>query len=208
MTTKKILVNGVEVGEYISTGDDMKDLRIASAIVEKMGYTPRRTPGRAIFNNAVQFANAASYIYDRDLKRSPYNMAAAVAFIVNVAFAIELYLKALLAQHGVKRGKVHSLLELFDALPDAARDAVSRAIPAAAAAAGVGADRDFRADIAALNNVFVDWRYCYEREELGPVHLRPMLVVAVALHEAFREMDTQNAAAVESEALAGRAVRE
>ena len=201
MTTKKILVNGVEVGEYTSTGDDIKDLRIASAIVEKLGYKSHSTPGRAIFNNAVQFATAASYIYKKDLVASPRNMAAAVAFLVNAAFAIELYLKALLVQHGVTPGRVHALVDLFDALPKAARDAVSRAIPAAAAALGLGADRDFRADVAALNDVFVDWRYCYEHEEIGPVYVPPTLLVAGVLHEAFRDVDTKAGASEESEAV-------
>lgn len=203
MTRKKILVNGVEVGEYSSTGDDLEDARIVGAMLEKMGHKPRGTPGHAIFSIAQQFATMARYIYDRDLARSPRNMSAAVPFVVNVTFAIELYLKALLSQHGVKPGKVHVLVDLFDQLPRAARDAVARAIPPAAASWRLSADRDFRADVAALNDVFVDWRYCYERRELGPVYVPPMLFVAVALHEAFREVDIKNGALGEAGANSG-----
>ena len=37
-----------------------------------------------------------------------------------------------------------------------------------------------------LNSTYIDWRYSYELEKTGPVHIEPTIFVMEVLHEACR----------------------
>ena len=116
--TKQIYLNGVLVGEVPNSGNDALDQEATIQILKDKGLHQETTLVQAMFRQAVSFATTSSYLYERDLTRVPRNGLSAAPFVVNSAFAIELYLKTLGQLHGAElRG--HDLLKLFDALPSA-----------------------------------------------------------------------------------------
>jgi hypothetical protein len=182
---KTVLLNGVAVGEVISMGDPEKDAKAAQQLLKSKGLHKEPTPFQAIFSQAHSFANTSALLYVRDLKRHPRTGASIVPFVVNTAFAIELYLKALAQKHGVSlRG--HELIKLHKALPARALAEVKSVTTKCAVNRSLGEDPDFRKYLANLNNAFVDWRYSYELDKTGTVHIEPALFVMEVLHEACR----------------------
>jgi hypothetical protein len=121
---RKLYVDGQFIGEVPVTGDNQKDAQAAIALMRAKGVYRETSPEQAIFRQAVSFATTASYLYKRDLATKPWNGMSVAPFVVNAAFALELYLKTLsILQGNELRG--HDLLELFDALPHGAHKALS-----------------------------------------------------------------------------------
>ncbi len=77
--------------------------------------------------------------------------------VVCTAFSIELGFKALVAKTIVPP-KVHDLRKLFELLPQTVQDRVVTACSPTRAS--------FDASIAAVANVFEEWRYIYEKQEV------------------------------------------
>jgi hypothetical protein len=182
---KTVLLNGIAVGEVVSTGDIGSDAEAVQQFLKSKGLHKEVSPFQAVFNQALAFANTSAYLYERDLRRSPRNGISAVPFVVNAAFGIELYLKALAQKHGVSlRG--HELLKLHKALPRNALVEITAVTPRCAANRALGEPPDFLAYLKNLNNTFVEWRYSYELERTGAVHIEPTIFVMEVLHEACR----------------------
>jgi hypothetical protein len=104
---------------------------LAKAKLRKRGLYHKPTVEQAIFRQAVSFASVSSLLYDRDLATVPAkNGISAVPFVVNAAFALELYLKTLGHLFGrAQRG--HDLLGLFDALPPEGHEVLRQNLPKA-----------------------------------------------------------------------------
>lgn len=182
---KTVLFNGIVVGEVISTGDTSHDAAVIRRFLKSKGIHKEPSLFQAIQNQAFAFANTSAYLYEKDLRRSPRKGVSIVPFVVNSAFGIELYLKALAQKHGVAlRG--HELMKLYDALPSAALVEVEAVTPKCAANRALGEPPDFVAYLKNLNNTFVEWRYSYELESTGEVHIEPTIFVMEVLHEACR----------------------
>ena len=182
---KTVLLNGIVVGEVVSTGDIEQDTEAVRQFLKDKGLHKEITPFQAMFNQAVAFANTAAYLYERDLRRTPRKGFSAAPFVVNAAFSIELYMKALAAKHGVAlRG--HELVKLYSALPKNARGEIDAAIPRCALKRALQGPPNFSAYLDELNSTFTDWRYCYELERTGPVHIEPTIFVMEVLHESCR----------------------
>lgn len=182
---KTVLLNGIVVGEVESTGDLERDTDALRQFLKDKGLHKDVSLFQAMFNQAVAFANTSAYLYERDLRRSPRKGASVVPFVVNSAFSIELYLKALAQKHGVAlRG--HELIKLHKALPSQAHSEIQMVMPRCAANRALGEEPDFPAYLRGLNNTFVDWRYCYELDRTGPVHIEPTIFVMEVLHESCR----------------------
>ena len=182
---KTILLNGIVVGKVISTGDVEKDTEAVRQFLKDRGLHKETTLFQAIFNQANAFANTSAYVYERDLRRQPRNDKSIAPFVVNAAFSIELYLKALAQKHGTSlRG--HELVKLNKALPKKALLEIESVIPKCAANRRLTGKTDFAAYLKHLNNTFVDWRYCYELERTGPVHIEPTIFVMEVLHDSCR----------------------
>lgn len=78
--------------------------------------------------------------------------------VVCSAFSIELGLKAILFDSG-NPPRTHDLSKLFDLLPTATQDQI---------VAGCGKPRDeFNTSLLAIANLFEEWRYVYEVDELS-----------------------------------------
>jgi hypothetical protein len=140
----------------------------------------------AIFRHAVSFASTASYVYERDLKKAPRNGFGIAPFVVNAAFSIELYLKTLNQIHGnVVKG--HSLLDLYDAIPQKGHQAIHEAVSLYSHEYRLSKRADFRNLISEVDNAFVEWRYCYERERTSEVKIQPMIFLMKVLHEVCKK---------------------
>lgn len=103
----------------------------------------------------------------------------AVPIITNMAFACELYLKALLLAAAHKpRG--HELRALFDNLPKKVRDSLADRYENLT---GTPPAR-FRSELNDISKAFVDWRYVFEDPAPKPIFLHDLHALARAL---FRE---------------------
>jgi hypothetical protein len=180
---------GKIIGEIPNTGDDRVDAAATrQMLIDKGVYTPT-TPFQSMFWQALSFCTTASYLYKKDLQvMSAGNHYSAIPFIVNAAFAIELYLKTLAAVHK-KTLRGHELAKLFDALPVAAAAEIDAHCPAAAAGHKVAKGRSFRDCLVAMNTAFVDWRYLYEEESIESIRLNEVIFVLDAVHHACSAHD-------------------
>lgn len=188
-TKKTLYVNGVIVGEVEATGDFQKDMELARDFLKSKGLHKEVTITQAMFRQALSFATTAAYIHQRDLLKAPANGLSVVPFVVNSAFSIELYLKTLLTLHSIA-ARGHSLLSLYDTLPEGARrvmfDAAKR--HAHDYQVEVSTEAQFRGFVAELDTAFVEWRYCYEKGHTGLINIWPTILVMKAAHEACKKL--------------------
>ncbi|WP_157696456.1 HEPN domain-containing protein [Porphyrobacter sp. CACIAM 03H1] len=115
----------------------------------------------------------------------PFNPASKVApaspTIANIAFASELYIKALIIARGDKVPKVHRLDKLYNSLPKPQRQKIRKRY---AQIAGVGA-LTLRQHLVELSNAFEDWRYIFEHTR--HVRLDRLFALARALYDVVRD---------------------
>jgi hypothetical protein len=183
--TKKLFFNGNFVTNYESTGDDRKDLELTRSILREKGLYQEINRERAMFNHAYAFATTSSYLYSKDLAVVPRNGVSAVPFIVNSAFAIELYLKTLGQLHNApSRG--HDLLDLFDKLPESARAAIEKHFSLGKWQCGITTLEEYRKGLQELRGAFVEWRYLYESQDANEIKFQPMIFTMEVLHETCR----------------------
>src|SRR5581483_7671308 len=161
---KKIYLNGVEVGEYIATGDVDVDTRAATQVLMDRGLYKPVSQLQAMFNQAHAFCIASATIYQAHLQSTPTSIGyAAVPFIVNAAFSAEVYLKLLKATEGSPpRG--HKIISLFHSLSPTLKaelDATAARL-APSYKDKVAQPPDLRSYLSQLNEVFETWRYLYE----------------------------------------------
>jgi hypothetical protein len=180
---KEVVFDGVVVGQVAATGNIEDEARAAQKLLESKGFSVKASRFHAILSQAVGFMNTSAHLYDQDLRRSPFKSLSAAPFVVNAAFSIELYLKALAQKHGVAlRG--HELTKLYKALPEKARREVEAVIPGCANERSLGEPPNFPLYLKSLNNTFVEWRYLYEAEKSSKVLVEPTIFVMQVLHEA------------------------
>jgi hypothetical protein len=165
----KVHHDGKIVGEFESTGNFAEDQAIAQGILREAGLLPRRNSRvQLVENQAEAFAVVAFELFHKTMALKEQGFSYAITCVVNAAFSIELFLKALALKHGTElRG--HKLLDLYGALPQAAKDEIG----AAADIAIQGYDLDVPVDLASflgnLNDVYSTWRYAYEGRAQGEV---------------------------------------
>jgi HEPN domain-containing protein len=188
--TKTIYVNGIIVGEVPATGDYESDLQAMLQFIKDKGLHRETTKVQAMFRQALSFATTAAHLHRTDLLKAPRNGLSVNPFVVNSAFAIELYLKTLHELQGTHPGKEHHLLKLYNDLTQATRDVVTK--HALAEGKDYGAEvttaDQFREFVDELDNAFVDWRYCHESGRACKVTIQPTIVVMKAVHEACKEL--------------------
>lgn len=171
------------IGYIPNTGDGKTDAATALKVLKDAGlYTPTST-FQAMFRQALSFCTTSSYLYKKDLQGNPTNFYSVAPFVVNAALAIELYLKTLSAVHG-KTLKGHALVKLFDNLPAAAVADLEAQTPAAAIGHQVAQGRSFRDCLHAVNDAFVDWRYLYEKSEIGEIKINEVVFLLDVAHHA------------------------
>jgi len=188
--TKTLYVNRIAVGNIAATGDHEADLQAVRQFLRGKGLHREVTTVQAMFRQALSFATTAAHLYRTDLLKAPRNGLTVVPFVVNSAFAVELYLKTLHEVQGTNPGKEHHLLRLYDALTTATRHMVVK--HALAEGKHYGAEMttadQFREYVAELDGAFVDWRYCYEDGTASKISIQPTIVVMKATDAACREL--------------------
>ena len=178
---KKIYLNGQLVGEVPAAKDDDEHMELAIALMKAKGLYEPTTLVQGMFRQAVSFATTASYLYKRDLTTVPRNGISVVPFVVNNAFAIELYLKTLGQLHNTPlRG--HDLLVLFDLLPASAKDALLPHLASTQWQCGIATLADYRLELNELRGAFVEWRYLFETGRTAEIKFQPMIFVTEVLH--------------------------
>lgn len=189
-TKKKLYVNGIIVGEVEATGDVQKDMELARDFLKSKGLHKEVTLTQAMFRQAVSFSTTAAYIHKRDLLTTPANGLSVAPFVVNSAFSIEIYLKTLLSLHDIVVPRKHSLLTLYDRLPDSARSVIFDAAKRHSHEyqVVVSTENQFRGFVAELDTAFEEWRYLYEKGRAGPINIWPTILVMKAVHEACKKL--------------------
>ena len=137
----------------------------------------------AIFDLACSFHEAGLRCL-QDVVVENKTMTATVPAIVNFALAAELYIKARLKSLKIER-RVHKLDELFGLLDQPFKDEVIRSYQALA-------ERNlkqFYEDTKLFTNAFVDWRYLYEKIEVG-ISVSRLISFVKSLH--FAAMVTES----------------
>lgn len=183
--TKKFYVNGQYICDYESTGDVDQDRELLDVILREKGLYREINLETRIFQQAVSFATTAAYLHQHDLLNAPRNRYSVVPFVVNAAFALELYLKTVSVLHGVSlRGR--DLLELFDQLPPSAIQSIEPHFVRSKWPCGISNVVDFRAAIERIRHAFVEWRYLHERNAVAEVRIPEMVFALEVLHETCR----------------------
>lgn len=189
---KKIHHNGVYIGEFETTGDDLKDVVIVSRILDERGLNGGAVPLHvSIFQQAYSFSIAATQLFQRIVQKPP-DVTAVSPFVVNITFSIELYLKSLALKHG-KRLHGHPLGDLFKKVPAAGKAQIEQKLIEMAQsqwADGPKTIQDLRDTAKALNTAFIDWRYLFENpsKPLG-IHFKQTIYLAEILHAACQTKD-------------------
>jgi len=61
--TKKLFYNGNFICEYESTGDEQRDLELASDLLDARGFKSDEKPANSLFRQALAFSTTASYLF-------------------------------------------------------------------------------------------------------------------------------------------------
>jgi hypothetical protein len=180
--TKTLKFQGEVVGEYLGSDDLDEDVAAARELLRQKGLDKRPSLPQTIYGQAAAFAYAADQIYRELRQRAPDRPIVAAPFVVNAAFSAELFLKALHNLDGETR-RGHRLVPLFDSLSEARRAELMAEVQQFAAGHGeVPGEVDLRALLTVLNDAFRKWRYVYEEERAGPIHLQQTILVMETLH--------------------------
>jgi hypothetical protein len=80
----------------------------------------------------------------------------------------------------------HDLLELFDALPVEAREALCQELSKAQSKNGITELGAFRTEIERVRHAFVEWRYLHERTRACEIRFVELIFVLNVLHNTCR----------------------
>jgi len=142
-----------------------------------------------MFRQAVSFASVAADLHKKELIRAPRNPLAIAPFVVNSAFALELYLKTLNQLNGLAM-KTHIVSELYEALPESTKKEIWAQAQTHAAAYDVTlkGESEIPSLVRRFDKTFVEWRYVYEKERSETVLIQPMILLMKAFHETYRKL--------------------
>jgi hypothetical protein len=166
MSRKDILLNGVVVGSYDSTGDALEDVKICEEILKEKGLYRETTTNDAMFNQANAFATVSQSLYDGGLKKSPFKGVNVAPFVVNATFSIELYLKAIHNAYGnTIRG--HNLAALYKGMPKKGKEHFISAAADVRRYYHLEEGADIYLCLDSLSRAFEEWRYLWENNGIG-----------------------------------------
>lgn len=136
-----------------------------------------------MFGTAVGFHEAAQRSFEQRAHADGTVSFPVVPAIVSLAFACELYLKALHALSTGKGRQGHRLNVLFAGL---AQDHIEKIEGRFCERTGKS-PADLRADLAAFGNAFVEWRYVYEQKS-AQIDVQALGQLAATLYEVGTEL--------------------
>ena len=175
--TLNFISNGEIIGEINDRGSIIRNAREAVEILKRQGRYKEQSQAMLMFHQARSFAKISRNIHQQSLIVPPYDPSTCAPFVVNAAFACEMYLKMMLRLHD-KQKNTHNLIALFKLLPNKLKDQINKITKQK--------EGDFRLEshlfkdqLKTISNAFVDWRYIYEQEEASININRILLILAV-----------------------------
>jgi hypothetical protein len=188
---KRLHHNGVYICDFDASGDAMRDIEVVNRLLAERGLDQKVTLEWSMFNQANSFSIVSADIYEKHLMKPPPNGAAMSPFVVNTAFAIELFLKTLAMQHG-KKLHGHEIKKLFKKLPGAAKDQIDRQLGKISStsqwAGEIKTMRNLQDVLDEIDTAFVDWRYLHENTSKAlKITFTPTIFLAEILHAATAE---------------------
>jgi len=166
MVKKDIIFNGVIVGSHEATGDNLKDIKAIQEILKTKGLHKETTTNDAMYNQANAFATVANDLYKRDLTTSPFKGISVSPFVVNAAFSIELYLKAIHDAYGNKI-KGHHLASIYKGMPKKGKEHFLNTADDVRSRYQLESGEDIHTCLESLSRAFEQWRYLYEYDQIG-----------------------------------------
>ena len=187
MAEKTLYLHGKPICTYEAPADAAAERDLCRNLLRERGlWKPASTEG-TIFRQAVAFANTAALVYEKDLSTQPTkNGHSAGPFVVNSAFATELYLKTLGLLYGEKLHG-HDLDKLLGGIPRAGLSAVgqklSQLAPQDRWSSNIKTIDDLKTVMKRHRNTFKNWRYLHEREQVEEFNFREAIFAMQVLHE-------------------------
>lgn len=182
--TKNVMWNGKDVGTIQSRGDDEADTVAAAELLRQLGLYREASKADRMFSQAAAFTASAWLLFEKMNGDKTVLARYGAPFVVNMAFSVELYLKALSEAYGQNlRG--HDLSALYDALPNVAKSLLESIAPEGRKQFPVAGDLTFKAVLHRTKDSFVEWRYNYEKDTPTAIFPIPeILFVSFSLHTA------------------------
>lgn len=165
MVKKRLLVNGIDVGEVEASGDTDADAQRIMDFLKEKGLHREISKDDAMHGQANSFARVAIDLYKRDLKKSPFQGHSVAPFVVNAVLSIEIYLKVLNHISGTGRGN-HNLWDLYERLDDATKSVFLAAAQDVRPHYRLEDGVEIVKGLKSLSKAFENWRYLYEHNRL------------------------------------------
>ncbi|TCI03720.1 hypothetical protein EZV61_09270 [Corallincola luteus] len=176
--TLGVISKGTKVGEIADTGSPIGNAEKAIEILKREGLFAEQSQSKLMFRQARSFSKISRDIHQASLLVPPYNPEACAPFVVNAAFASEMYLKTLLSLSDQSKN-THTLSSLFKLLPNKLKDQINKITKDKSAVFQVEASL-FKDHLKTINNAFVDWRYIYEHKQ-ATVNINKILLILTVL---------------------------
>lgn len=186
----QVLFNGTRIGEHPDQGSVEANLDEARRVLREAGHDPEAKPSRFTpLAQARSFRAAVHVIYRLGFTRSPFDPNLVAPLIVNTAFCIEVYVKALADAHAMRlRG--HGLADLFAQLPEAVRASVGVEFAEQMRSKKQPASKIENA-LNDMNSAFQDWRYIYEDTRLRTFEVAHAIAIIEALENTAASLKIQ-----------------
>ncbi len=160
---KAVFFNNEKVGEIEDCGDDRINAVKAYEMLVARGLVKQLSLAQRTFRQAAAFNGVAAQIWPQLRTDNPALANVAAPFVVNITFAIELFLKTIAALEERKvRG--HQLDALFRSLPVSVQGTLEHRFPTALRHYGFQEEKSLSEALADAGNAFVEWRYTHERD--------------------------------------------
>lgn len=179
------MVDGEHVGWFEATGNVEIDKQLALERLKELGREAPTLPAwMRIRQQAMDFRDACGLMMNyNERHRLPNMRPLYVPYLVNCALCLELYLKAISLRHGNEQ-RGHDLHKLYVNLPSTATQAVAARIDEAGEEVGYTGIRDVGSILLTIKDVFIDWRYLHEHEQLGTVPMEELRFLRALFHRA------------------------
>jgi hypothetical protein len=160
----KVISNNLEIGKILDSGDPVDNAKRYIQLLKDKNLYVEISQTKLMFKQARSFATVSRDIHRGYLVSPPFNQEVVAPFVVNAAFACEMYLKALQSLTG-QIDETHSLNVLFRHLPNKMKDKINALNRQKAAQFQLESRTSFKEHLKTISNAFVDWRYIYEQEK-------------------------------------------
>lgn len=148
-------------------------------------------PNKTLFDCQQMFRHACAFAEVADMAEAKFCHGTAdiewysTPATVNSAFACEVFLKALLLSYGMPAGKKHKLKELYEALPEDAKEWIKH--ETLIHYGGSWTDAFGFEHLEQISDAFVEWRYSYEYVPGKTCSMQVDISFLTALRNSMRE---------------------